>query len=421
MSFAALSILLAATGGTAVEAVTLSAPVGEQSNPPVAEMIRLEAEIAGEMKPDDVPLGQWVDLDGMKTDDADLLQVVVAIPEGRSTRKWYYEGQALKDIHGEIMSTGLPGFLGHQREEAVAHEFPIPSTHWIGAKIAEDAAGKTILYVRGLIDKSQENLKRWIRRKLIRQVSIYGRPALRVVSGETRVVGYKPLSIDWTPLNRNGMPTRIVAMGEFDSTLGRSTGEQNEEEKPMTLAELLAALKGELAAKNTTPARILGELGISFDVIAGEMGGDAHAAVTAHAGAYGEIAAALGGPVDKPAEVVALAKAAKAAVDQVNAAQRNELVTKIVGEQITVEPVRPVVVELVNARLPQGGTEDEIKKVVGEIAALDHIKALIGGAFRSAAPPRTAAQAPNANQGQQGADNSGFVAGLRPVARSLFT
>lgn len=403
-------------------AIWLTRPVGEQDDPQ-GEMIRLTADICGEMKPGDVPLGSWVDYEAMKGDDADLLDLVVSIPEGRSTRKWYYEADALKDIAGEIMTTGLPGFLGHQREDQVATEFPLPATHWIGAKIAEDAAGKTILYVRGLIDKSQENLKRWIRRKLIRQVSIYGRPALKVVGGETRVVHYKPLSIDWTPLNRAGMPTRVVAMGEMDSILAGTSGEQsekpNEERKPMTLAELLAALKGELAAKNTTPARILGELGITFDVLAGEMGGDDYANATAQAAAYGEIAAALGaGEKATPAEVVGLAKAAKQAVDAQVTAGFDAMVAKVVGEQIAVEPVRPVVVELVKARLPVGATEEQVKTAVGEIAALDHIKALTGGAFRSASPPRTASQ--TAANGQQGASNDGYVVGLKPVSKPLF-
>ncbi|MGE5592594.1 MAG: hypothetical protein ACM3X3_02775, partial [Betaproteobacteria bacterium] len=48
-------------------------------------------------------------------------------------------------------------------------------------------------------------------------VSIWGIPKLAYENGETKVIGYEPLSIDWTPPRRAGMPTRIVAVGEMDS------------------------------------------------------------------------------------------------------------------------------------------------------------------------------------------------------------
>jgi len=41
-------------------------------------------------------------------------------------------------------------------------------------------------------------------------------------------VDYKPLSIDWTPLGRAGMPTSVVAIGEMDEIVGELDGSHEE-------------------------------------------------------------------------------------------------------------------------------------------------------------------------------------------------
>ena len=180
-----------------------------------SKFMALVAQINGEMAVDDVPAASWANVDELKKGDDDPLEIVMAVPAGKSTRGWNYTGNALNSIVGEVNSIGLPGFLGHQKAENVSTEFPQPVTHWIGAKMADGVA-----YFRGLVDKSAPDLKRWIRGKAITQVSIYGYPRLEqnTVTGETDVVDYKGLSIDWTPLNRAGMPTSVAAVsGEMDS------------------------------------------------------------------------------------------------------------------------------------------------------------------------------------------------------------
>lgn len=180
-----------------------------------SKFIALTAHISGEMKVEDIPVAGWADTDALKKGDDDPLEVVMAVPAGKSTRGWNYTENALNSIVGEVNSVGLPGFLGHQKAENVATEFPQPVTHWIGAKMQDGVA-----YFRGLIDKSAPDLKRWVRGKAVSQVSIYGYPQLQqnAVTGETDVTDYKGLSIDWTPLNRAGMPTSVAALsGEMDS------------------------------------------------------------------------------------------------------------------------------------------------------------------------------------------------------------
>jgi len=189
----------------------------------VGEISSVQAVISGEMRVEDVPLAQWADLQTLKAGDPEPMEIVVEIPTGKSKRGWNYRPEALQKIVGEVMNQGLPGFLGHQKPENIDYEFPAPVTHWVGALWKDGKA-----YFRGVVDKAASDLKRWIKAKAIRQVSIFGIPKLQRVNGETHVVDYKPLSIDWTPLNRAGMPTSVVAIGEMDEIIGELDGSHEE-------------------------------------------------------------------------------------------------------------------------------------------------------------------------------------------------
>lgn len=182
---------------------------------PNSKFMSLLARVNGEMAVADIPVASWANTEALTKGDDDPLEVVMAVPTGKSTRGWNYKESALSSIVGEVNSLGLPGFLGHQKAENVATEFPQPVTHWIGAKMQDGTA-----YFRGLIDKSAPDLKRWIRGKAVSQVSIFGMPKLEqnALTGETDVIDYKGMSIDWTPLNRAGMHTSVAALsGEMDT------------------------------------------------------------------------------------------------------------------------------------------------------------------------------------------------------------
>jgi hypothetical protein len=200
----------------------------------------LIAQICGEMKPDDIPVTAEIDIAALKAGDDDPMEVVVEIPTGKSTRGWNYQPKALQDIVGEVMTQGLPGFLGHQKPEDVGNEFPDPVTHWVGAVWKNGKA-----YIRGVIDKSATDLKRWIKAKTVKTVSIFGTPKLQQIKGEIHVIGYAPLSIDWTPLGRAGMPTRIVSVGEMDDIIGELDGSHEE------LRDALQAAVRELLTPDT--------------------------------------------------------------------------------------------------------------------------------------------------------------------------
>jgi hypothetical protein len=208
---------------------------------PVALVARMsplstaEHPAVGEIRVADIPAAAWANVDSFRNGDNDPLEVVVETPVGKSKRGWNYRAQALQRVVDAVNNGGLPGFLGHQKPEDVSHQFPIPVTHWVGAKFDPDApilddkgqvVGKGKAYFRGVVDKAADNLKRWIRTKSITQTSIFGLPKLqRANDGTVDVVDYDPLSIDWTPLGRAGMQTRIVALGEMVDVTGPDVGE----------------------------------------------------------------------------------------------------------------------------------------------------------------------------------------------------
>lgn len=192
----------------------LNIPYGEMDDIINGEMDSVNA-ILSSMKPSDIPLSSGVDIESLKATDDDPLEVVVEIPATKSKRGWNYTTKSLQDIVDYTKQHTLNGFLGHQKPENVSTEFVPPVTHWIGAEMKGDKA-----YFRGLVDADATNLKRWLRTKRIKEVSIFGYPKLKKgAKGEMNVVGYNPLSIDWTPLHRPGMPTSIVAM-EMDNPNG---------------------------------------------------------------------------------------------------------------------------------------------------------------------------------------------------------
>lgn len=216
---------------------------------------------SAEMSVKEIPVSDAVDVEQLKKGDDDPLEVVVEIPVSTSTKGWYYTHDALRDIVDAVNERTLHGFLGHQKEEDIDTEFPDVVTHWVGAKMTENAA-----YFRGVVDASASKLKRLIRSGTVRNVSIFGDAFLAEDEyGQNIVVGYEPMSIDWTPLERMGMPTRVVAVGEM------AEYNKSKEEKPVTPEELLRNLKTMHNNRQITPKMIGDALGVDAVTLAGEM------------------------------------------------------------------------------------------------------------------------------------------------------
>jgi hypothetical protein len=413
------------------------------------ETTSLSARIIGEMQPGDVPLNPEVDLAALKSGDADPMEVVVEVPAGKSKRGWNYKPEALQAIVGEVMSQGLPGFLGHQKPENVDTEFPMPVTHWVGAKW-DDTSRKA--YFRGVVDKAAADLKRWIKGKTIKTVSIFGIPKLQKVTGETNVIDYTPMSIDWTPLGRAGMPTAIVATGEMDDAdeiageldgsheelkdaireaaktyfgdgpnsyvwvrkvfdtyiiaeheienntklysipygvvdgevkLGEKTevvekktyepvGEIYGGEGSMGWKELVKQLRAMLASGDVTLGQVVGEMGLSVEMLSGEMAELRE--VTAASETLEKIKEALG--VSGEMDVLDVAKKAKDAMDSQAKREHTKLITDTVAEKVAGEMAQGLVMKMLN--VPEDTTKEQISGEIDKLLADETIKAAIG-------------------------------------------
>ncbi|WP_315169554.1 hypothetical protein [Metaclostridioides mangenotii] len=230
----------------------------------IGEMDSVNAFITS-IKPSDIPLAAGVDVDKLRAADEDPLEVVVEIPATKSKRGWNYTKESLKDIVDYTRTNTLNGFLGHQKAEDVSTQFVPPVTHWIGAEMRGDKA-----YFRGMIDAAAKDLKRWVRTGRIQEVSIFGYPKLKKASsGEMDVVGYDPLSIDWTPLHRPGMPTSIIGMEMNDKNKGKEGGNND-----MTFDELMSKLKELIKDGKASKENIAKSLGLKLEKEKDPKGGD---------------------------------------------------------------------------------------------------------------------------------------------------
>ncbi|MDU5945453.1 MAG: transcriptional regulator [Paenibacillus macerans] len=310
------------------------------------KLILLPASITGEMKPQDIPHAPGVDLEAIKSGDEDPLEVVVEVPAGKSTRGWNYTPESLKSIVDHVNRDTLSGFLGHQKPEEVGNKFDAPVTHWVGARMEGTRA-----YFRGVVDAAAKDLKRWIRSGRIKQVSIFGMPKLQTVAGETQVIDYKPLSIDWTPLDRSGMPTRIVALGEMDEfdEGGNET---------MDWKELLAQLKAKIAAGETTLQEVIAAL-------------DADTATKLEL--LAKVKQALG--VTEDDKLLTSVEQAGKALKESRQAELGQEVKEAVREKVSGEMAQNLIAKMITPK--EGQTKETIVGEIDSLLADESIKAMI--------------------------------------------
>lgn len=327
------------------------------------EILSVAALIVGEIKPEDIPLAPGVDLTALKAGDEDPVEVVIEVPTGRSKRGWNYKSSAIDAIVRYVQEKTLSGFLGHQKPEDVDSEFKTPVTHWVGAVWKDNKA-----YFRGVVDLAAKDLKRWIKSKRINQVSIYGIPKLVKVAGETNVVDYIPLSIDWTPLDRAGMPTRIVAIGEMDQIIGGV--------ETVNYQEMLAMLKKMLTNKEITLGQLAGEMGWTASALAGELDAKWYQETKSNSEILDKVREALG--VTGEMDLVTRAKEAYTALDEKKKSGQAELIDQVIKEKVSGEIAQSLVMKMLT--VPEGATKEqvagEIDKVLNDQALKDALSKL---------------------------------------------
>jgi hypothetical protein len=144
----------------------------------------------------------------MLEQDNDPLQVVVYISNVDLEEEYDFSKQAMQSMVEQINNNTVNGYLGHRNNEELAVKFPDIATAWVGAIYREE---ENRVYVRGVVDASQDNLKRWIRTGRTKQVSILGWLVAEERANKKPLVQEIELSsIDWTPLDHQGMDTGLV-------------------------------------------------------------------------------------------------------------------------------------------------------------------------------------------------------------------
>lgn len=410
------------------------------------ETVSFSAHISGEIQPADIPTAPGVDIDAIKDGDPNSLEIVVEVPSSKSKRGWDYKPQAIKDIIDHVNVHTLSGFLGHQKQENLETEFPTPVVHWVGASWDDN---KKAGYFRGVIDPAAENLKRWIRAKRVKEVSIYGIPKLKQSSGETSVVGYKPLSIDFVPIGRPGMPTSIVATGEMDEIAGELDGSHEELREALRTAakalfgdgpgsytwvrkvfdtyvivehekdglsklysipygvvdgevklgektevvekktyepvgeiyggegsmgwkELVKQLRAMLASGDVTLGQVVGEMGLSAELLSGEMAELKEAADAVET--LGKVKEALG--VVGEMDVLDVAKKAREAIDAQVKSEYTKLVTDTVAEKVSGEMAQGLIIKMLD--VPEGATKEQVAGEIDKLLEDETVKVAIG-------------------------------------------
>jgi len=322
--------------------------------------IELPIGTIGEISVSDIPISAAVDIEKLKEGDTDPLELVVSIPASTSKKGWNYKSEAIRDIVDVVNREGLPGYEGHQNPDNVNWEYRDPMTHWIGAKF-ENGVG----YFRGLIDSSAAKLKRMIKGKTIKTVSIFGTPKIIQSKGVVDVVGYNPISIDWTPPRRAGMQTTIVAMGEM-IVVKKDIEIPNSEEESMDIVgvkteELLAEIKQRLSDGRIS-LQAVGEMA-GIDLDAPQKIDTATKLAETATNTLAKVREALG--VNSEMDVITVATEAKTAMDNKKEADYKLVVDKVFGEMKVDDKIRPLVVRMMKSE--HGATEDIVK---GEIKSI---------------------------------------------------
>lgn len=197
-------------------------------------------------------------------------------------------------------------------------------------------------FFRGVIDKSAPDLKRWLRTGRIKQVSIFGYPKLQTSNGETQVIDYDALSIDWTPLDRAGMPTKIVAtsgeMWDIEGMGPELINKNNGGAKQVTPEELLQELGKMSKNKQITVPMVAGEMGLSVEQIAGEMDSSWLNTKNKAEKQLKDVSEALG--ISGEMNIVEVAKKANEAVKEKESADFDKIVGEMMDGKITSDAVK---------------------------------------------------------------------------------
>jgi hypothetical protein len=192
-----------------------------------------------------------------------------------------------------------------------------------------------------------------------------------------KVQDYDLLSIDWTPLHRAGMGTRVVYAGEMDA------GEQNEGGRTMTWKEMAEGLRTAIRNGDASAAAVFSELAPVIGPAAGIGAAATAEGVKAEMGIAGKLREICGemAPDDW------MGSAQKALEAQARAAHQ-AAVEKAVASKVQGEMAQTLLRAAVKS--PVGATPEEISGEIDGILADPSYKKAISKLYTDAPVDRGA-------------------------------
>jgi hypothetical protein len=368
------------------EAVKLSY-VTEMPLAPFREVMFV-AEFKG--KYPDVALATGVDYDALVAGDDD--PVFVTLPIGKvnalSGNKRYYDEAFVAELEKQVVANKPIGLMGHLSPEQRATEFPAEAIHWVGARRVGE-----LLWGKGYVPKgeSRARLQRYkaTKKQIATSIDAMAEGVWDDALGAYRMQAktLKLAQIDIAPADRAGIAD-LAAVPHFTTEMaaivnGQTTEQEPEMDRMQVINELTAAdarllppaVREAVLAEVATPPEVA-QLAAVREALGLPAGGDAVAVVT-------EMRAAQ-------------ETQRKAAV----ATRITELATS--GDKaIKIEAVRPLVIELVQARGPQ--TVEDAERIYGEVVETENVKRLLKAQVRETMGPALGTAVAGQNNGKSNA------------------
>lgn len=153
-------------------------------------------------------------------------------------------------------------------------------------------------------------------------------------------------------------------------------------EQIVTWKELIAQLKGMLDKKEVTLGQVIGEMGLTAQLVAGEMA-DVKTAFDA-ADTLNKVKEALG--VSGEMDVVAVAKASAEAAAAKAKADHEAMVAEVLKEKVKGEMAQGLVMRML--QVPAGATKEQVAGEIDKLLADEKVKAAIDRLYTDAPLPK---------------------------------
>lgn len=325
----------------------------------------------------EVPYAPGVNIEELIQGDPD--PVFVTLPIGQagvtSGNQRHYDEAFVRELERQTITNRPVGIMGHLRPQDLASAFPSEAVHWVGAKRVGE-----LLWGKGYVPPGEprDRLRRYKAAGTRIATSIFAEAqgawdetlkAFRMV-GNTLKLG----QIDIAPADRAGIASLAAVPLLTSEMTDTPDTEPGEEQPPMDKYQVIREMTAEDAKLLPDP------------VVQAIQAKVPQPETPAEVGMVAELRQALGvdDKTDLKTVVTELRQAQDHRARERVTARIQELVTATEGG-IALEALRPLVMELVQAKAPQ--TETEAETAYKQVVESEHVKRLLAAQVREMAGP----------------------------------